>query len=321
MDRRTASWMIYGLAALLGVASCYLACVAVIKYTEGSRELSRQADVRLQLMKARIAIVMQTNPDSELRKEQEIAEKAASDAFYDAQKKLLKSDYDGYIDATKREAENKQKVQRILAQRTFNSQRELESSKEDNRLFRENLKFILDTTERLSSERRNRFVGAAVLFLLGCAAAVGGRATSKRDRVAATSVRGTVGAGSPEPPTGGNSSEVSSSSLPIAQSGPAVARNPAADIPTLATAWNWGAFWLVWIWGIGNRTWIALLALIPGVNFVMMFILGARGNAWAWKNRQWDNVEHFQRVQKTWAVWGFVVAGVGVVVVILEALG
>ena len=84
--------------------------------------------------------------------------------------------------------------------------------------------------------------------------------------------------------------------------------------------WNWGAFLLGWIWGLGNRTYIALLGLIPGVNIVMAFILGAKGNQWAWKNRNWESMEHFKQAQKIWSTFG---AGMlvgfllGVIVVLL----
>ena len=68
-----------------------------------------------------------------------------------------------------------------------------------------------------------------------------------------------------------------------------------------------GSFLLNWIWGIGNGTPIALLTLIPFVGFVMIFVLGAKGSAWAWRNGRWDSVEHFRRVQRKWAFWGIVV--------------
>jgi hypothetical protein len=78
-------------------------------------------------------------------------------------------------------------------------------------------------------------------------------------------------------------------------------------IPPEIDRWNWGAFLLNWIWGIGNNTFIALLALIPFFGFVMMFVLGAKGSRWAWRNGRWDNIEHFKRVQRRWAIWGAVV--------------
>ncbi|VFS51713.1 hypothetical protein [Budvicia aquatica] len=51
-----------------------------------------------------------------------------------------------------------------------------------------------------------------------------------------------------------------------------------AEIPAEIRGWNWGAFFLHWIWGIGNNTFIAFLVFIPFVNLVMPFVLGAKGN-------------------------------------------
>lgn len=73
------------------------------------------------------------------------------------------------------------------------------------------------------------------------------------------------------------------------------------------SGWNWGACLLTWIWGLGNRTPIALLALIPGVNFVMMIVLGAKGTQWAWQNDTWKGVEHFRSTQRHWAIAGVIV--------------
>jgi hypothetical protein len=73
------------------------------------------------------------------------------------------------------------------------------------------------------------------------------------------------------------------------------------DIPPELDRWNWGAFLLNWIWGVGNNTYIALLTFVPFVGIVMPFVLGAKGSRWAWRNGRWDNVEHFKRVQRLWA--------------------
>lgn len=89
---------------------------------------------------------------------------------------------------------------------------------------------------------------------------------------------------------------------PQAPPGPAV--RVADDIPPGIKGWSWGAFLLNWIWAIGNRTWIGLLTLIPFINIVMVFVLGAKGREWAWKNKPWDSVEHFNRVQRKWSMWG-----------------
>lgn len=78
----------------------------------------------------------------------------------------------------------------------------------------------------------------------------------------------------------------------------------AAAVPPGIDRWNWGAFFLNWIWGIGNSTYIAFLMFVPLVNLVVIFMLGAKGSIWAWRNRRWASVEEFQRVQRNWARWG-----------------
>ena len=79
-------------------------------------------------------------------------------------------------------------------------------------------------------------------------------------------------------------------------------------IPPEIDRWNWGAFLLNWIWGVGNNTFIALLTLIPFFGLIIMpFVLGAKGSRWAWRNGRWDSVEHFKRVQRLWAIWGVII--------------
>ena len=79
------------------------------------------------------------------------------------------------------------------------------------------------------------------------------------------------------------------------------------EIPPELNRWNWGAFLLTWIWGIGNGVFISLLVFIPFLGILIMpFVLGAKGSAWAWKKGRWDSVEHFRRVQRLWAIWGAV---------------
>lgn len=80
-----------------------------------------------------------------------------------------------------------------------------------------------------------------------------------------------------------------------------------ARVPEEIEGFNWGAFLLHWIWGIGNNTFIALLAFVPLVNLVIPFVLGFRGNAWAWRNKRWHSVEEFRTIQRAWAKWGFIV--------------
>ena len=75
-------------------------------------------------------------------------------------------------------------------------------------------------------------------------------------------------------------------------------------IPSGIHGWSWGAFIFGWFWAVCNKTWIGLLALLPGVGFIMHIVLGFKGREWAWQNDQWDSVEHFQKVQRRWSQWG-----------------
>lgn len=76
-------------------------------------------------------------------------------------------------------------------------------------------------------------------------------------------------------------------------------------VPEEIKKWNWGAVLFNWIWGIGNSTYIALLMFVPLINIVMIFMLGAKGSEWAWRNRTWRDVEHFKSTQKAWRNAGF----------------
>ena len=90
-----------------------------------------------------------------------------------------------------------------------------------------------------------------------------------------------------------------------------------AVIPREISGWNWGAFLLSWIWGIGNNVWIALLALIPYVGFIMAIVLGVKGSEWAWENKRWDSIEHFKATQRKWAYWGIGFFGIVILFYIL----
>ncbi len=89
----------------------------------------------------------------------------------------------------------------------------------------------------------------------------------------------------------------------------------------VANRFNWGVFTLSWIWGIGNNTYITFLflaiTLIPGIGkylgLITCVIFGKYGNKWAWQNKKWKSIEHFHKVQKTWACWG-----IGLMVVLIS---
>lgn len=75
----------------------------------------------------------------------------------------------------------------------------------------------------------------------------------------------------------------------------------AAVVPDEVKGLAWGAFLWSWIWGLFNRTWIALLVFVPIVGLVMWVMLLLKGREWAWRNKHWDSMEHFNKVQRNWA--------------------
>ncbi|OQB05845.1 MAG: hypothetical protein BWY19_00729 [bacterium ADurb.Bin212] len=79
------------------------------------------------------------------------------------------------------------------------------------------------------------------------------------------------------------------------------------DLPEEVKKWNWGAFLLSWIWGIGNGVWISLIAIIPAASLIMSIILGIKGGEWAWKTGKFTSIESFVATQKAWTKWGAVV--------------
>lgn len=95
--------------------------------------------------------------------------------------------------------------------------------------------------------------------------------------------------------------------------------------PEIAGKFNWGAFLVNWIWGLGNNTYLPLI-IIP-VSFIpvlgsiaslgLAIWFGTKGNEWAWQNKQWESVEHFTRVQQLWVRWYlYIVGGVFVLTII-----
>lgn len=52
---------------------------------------------------------------------------------------------------------------------------------------------------------------------------------------------------------------------------------------------------------MGNGTALGLLMFVPFVNLAIPFVMGAKGNRWAWENRKWQDVAQFKKVQRIWS--------------------
>jgi len=86
-------------------------------------------------------------------------------------------------------------------------------------------------------------------------------------------------------------------------------------LPNECKKFNWGAFFLTWIWGIGNRTYITFLIIpaalfslfVPILGLAVSIWFGVQGNEWAWKNTNYNNAQIFNESQKKWAIFGTII--------------
>ncbi len=84
-----------------------------------------------------------------------------------------------------------------------------------------------------------------------------------------------------------------------------------AAVPEEIKGLSWGGFFWNWLWGLFNRVWLSLLVFIPVVGLFVPFVLLFKGREWAWQNKTWESVEHFNRVQRKWAIAALIFLGVG----------
>lgn len=109
---------------------------------------------------------------------------------------------------------------------------------------------------------------------------------------------------------------------------------PAGQLPAQLRGFNWAAFLLGTIWGLGNGVIIAVLVNFAGIAalwfstqsadptkwmgfaawVVANVFIGYKGNEWAWRARKWQSAEHFRRVQQNWLLWAVVASVLGMIV-------
>ncbi|MDJ0796968.1 MAG: hypothetical protein QNJ51_09055 [Calothrix sp. MO_167.B12] len=91
-------------------------------------------------------------------------------------------------------------------------------------------------------------------------------------------------------------------------------------VPDEVKGWNWAAFLIGFIWAIGNNVWIGLLCLVPYFGVVMFFVLGFKGNEWAWRSRRWESVKAFRNNQRTWTITAVIIDVLFITLVIVTSV-
>jgi len=110
------------------------------------------------------------------------------------------------------------------------------------------------------------------------------------------------------------------------------------DVPDIVSKkFNWGAFFLTWIWGIGNKTYITFLIFTSALFCIIPFIgglaelgfkiwFGIKGNEWAWQNKRFESIEAFHKNQRNWVKAGIIcyilliLTGLAIFMLVLPAL-
>ena len=120
-----------------------------------------------------------------------------------------------------------------------------------------------------------------------------------------------------------NPKPVESTAVPTGVASAATVVGPNGPMPAELKGFNWGAFLLGWIWGVGHSVWIALVLLavnfIPIIGTLFYFAgaiyLGVKGNELAWKNGHYASVEDFRKRERVWAIVGAVIFVLGILLV------
>ena len=90
------------------------------------------------------------------------------------------------------------------------------------------------------------------------------------------------------------------------------------DVPAavMEMGWSWGAFQLAVLFAIANRVWGGLLALIPLIGLIARVCMGIDGHRLAWRNRSFEDVDHFQETMSVWNIWGQILFTLDVVLIV-----
>jgi hypothetical protein len=125
-------------------------------------------------------------------------------------------------------------------------------------------------------------------------------------------------------------------------------------VPSVVDRWNWGAFFLTWIWGVFNGVYapvailivlvasdvsaflmplllgkllLGIISMFAGLAyFIISIVAGIKGNQWAWRAKHWSSIEDFSKIQRRWALASLIlillgfVAAIGVLFYQISAL-
>lgn len=92
------------------------------------------------------------------------------------------------------------------------------------------------------------------------------------------------------------------------------------ELPDGVRGLSWAGFVIAPFWAVGNRVWIGLLALIPGLGQLVSLWLLFHGRELAWRRGGWPSLNAFRQAQRRWSIAAAIAAPLIAVLTVLVAI-
>jgi len=92
------------------------------------------------------------------------------------------------------------------------------------------------------------------------------------------------------------------------------------ELPDGVRGLSWAGFVIAPFWAVGNRVWIGLLALIPGLGQLVSLWLLFHGRELAWRRGGWPSLNAFRQTQRRWSIAAAIAAPLIAVITVLVAV-
>lgn len=90
------------------------------------------------------------------------------------------------------------------------------------------------------------------------------------------------------------------------------------EAPAKQFKWNWGALFLNIFFGFANKAYLTFFCLVPILNFVWIFICGAKGEQWVWETGEFEDGYAFRKTMDSWNRAGKLVGIIWLVTMVIS---
>jgi len=103
------------------------------------------------------------------------------------------------------------------------------------------------------------------------------------------------------------------------------------ELERVLSKFNWGAFLMAPLWALNYRRWLLgiimiicnITVILSPLTIILGIIQGFGGNRIAWRvyGEKFGTVEVMMKSQKAWAIWGFILTAITILLSILSFAG